>query len=85
LQSAPEVDAALVHVATSPLVAEYLDLAAVAVLLRGLEFSVFLADLDGRAFNLTGAAPPNLLALDVVYRHQWPLAPGICSPERWIC
>ena len=28
---------------------------------------------------------PNLFAIGVVYRHQWLLAPQICSPERWIC
>jgi hypothetical protein len=28
--------------------------------------------------------PSNLFALDVVYRHQWPLAPLICCLERWI-
>ena len=25
----------------------------------------------------------NFFAIGVVYRHQWPLAPLICSPERW--
>jgi hypothetical protein len=30
------------------------------------------------------AAGMNLFAIDVVYRHQWPLAPLTSSPERWI-
>ena len=31
-----------------------------------------------------GETPPNLYAVDVVYRHQWPLPTSVCSPERWI-
>ena len=48
-----------------------------------------LVDVNGLKLNvrLSGTAKPgapNFWALGVVYRHQWLLAPLICSPERWI-